>query len=432
MAPAISAAESFRKLIAEFRLGKAEADAAPVGDNAPGQADSLEQAAAAGSTTADISDTPAEQPANANSPEVQEINQDPSDGAAPAVATDDSAISSEQPAGAQGPDLLKQAAALEAQAELVFKQACAELAAEVVLRKRAEAVEGAAANLAEQLGIDNESATAIAEGLASGEITEQDLADAAQATQDVQDLSESLQVSPEEIMQAAQEISAMADEKGLSPDDIVQQAVAMHQAEAEQARMEVAKKAYAEAETLFRKASAEKDTFTMAIAKKRMGRILKAAMGEDDEAEAEAETAEQEADEAEKEAGEAEAHAEPDADNAGGPSDNDADNKGSEESAETAATGTDGTDGEEQMAADLMAAGVPQDELQVLDQAVGDLVQGGVPPEIIQQVLTEKMAGGAPDLTKTAEADIMADPRFFAHAYLSTALEDHRARKAGR
>ena len=437
----VEAKGTLRKLLASLKMVQAESEletvakvaeteaATKIGEGAPGQADSLDQGEEAGSNTAAISTTPAEQVETANTPGNQELGEDPSTGEAPAVKDDKSFIN-EAAAGDSPPDLVKQAEAMTVEADLLLRQAATEVVVQLMLRKRAEAVEGVAGDIASELGVDEETAAAISEGLANGEIDPAELESVAAEAPMVFELAEKLGAEPEAILQAAADITEKAGAEGLTGDDIVDSALAAHTAASEIAEIKAARLTFDQLGEVLKQAESENDKFTVQVTRGRRNSIIKSLGGdltghlaetppEDDTSDVPPESGGGE--EGTPVGGEASA-ADVDPAEAG---------DGGEESEEDAATAGSDLAGEEQMAAAMLNANVPSDEIEVAQEAIQDLIDGDIPIEVIQEMVSNELTPGASEeLLKTASADDHStDPLVIATDYLRAAVHNHRLQK---
>lgn len=401
------AMEEFKRLIAVTKAAAAEPEnrsqETPADANSaanPGNEDSVDQAKQSGSNTEEVAGAAGEHADNGNGPGVQEIGEDPASGSAPAPKTEVDYI----------PELTKTAEALEALADRVARHAAAEVAAELVVRKRAEAIDEATLQLMDTLGVDEESAAVVAEALANGEITEDELVAAAEDTESASAIAEATGATPEEVLQVAEEIGAVAEATGETPEQIAEKALAVaEQGDAEQLVKE-ARAEYARSRSILRRARAEKDFFTAHRAASRMASILEHLTGKTASVD---------------EIIDAEAPAADDADEAG--------TRAADANAEEAAPGTAETAGEEQIAADMLGDGTSAEDLAVIEEAIQELAEDGVPIEVIEEMVANEYSRNVPEVVKTASAENPpGDLLAFAHVYLREKVAAGRRLRAGK
>lgn len=395
----------FEEVMEMLRHKASEEAKTDIGESDPVNADALEQGKGAGSSVDEADGTPGERPDNGNGPTEQEAGDDPSntpEGTAPEESED----SYKQTDATDGVELLKTAEALETVANFLKKEAAAQVVADHLAAEYAASIKKVAEAVEADLGIDEETASAIAEGLASGEISEEDLAGAAEQADMVMQLSEAMGVPPEEVLAAAQEIGETAEAQGVAPEELVSQALAQHQAAAEAEADKQLREAWQNAKAVLKQAEAEGDDYTAMRARAQLRRIAKIATGEDTEMPED--TAEEPAEESAEESS---------ADVSGG----EAPNAGVE--------GAEGGEGAEDLAAQLLEQGIDPDEVAAAQQAIEELQAGGVPDEVIAEMIEEEMAGQEIPHEASAE-DIEQDPKLYSKLFVRAAVNEVRVRKA--
>ncbi len=405
------AKETFQQLLASLHRAASDAET-DIGVDAPGQADSLEQGEGAGSTVADIEDIPAEQASEELGPGTQELGEDPSSGAAPTpVKSEPEGVITDVGTG-DNVELIKTAEAMEAQAQVLLHQACSEIMAELCVRKYAEAVEEAATGLESDINVDPETAQAIAEALASGEISAEDLEAVKEQTDAVMEVAEATGADPGEVMQYAQQIDEIAGPQGLSAEEVADSALMQHEAAAEAAQMEWLKSDFANAKQALHKAQAENDEFGVMVATGKLTKISQLVGGH------------------------------------WAASDTMTTVKRAETGSEQAAPRSNGTSGEDQIASEMVGtaapmssvtrkamaeAGIPTDEIDIAQQAMNELRHRGMPEDIIAQTIADELSGNCPVIPHNATAEELAeDPKVFAHVFVRTAVQEFRQSKAAR
>jgi hypothetical protein len=399
-----NAAESFRKLLEPLLIRTASVDTA-VGCSTPGNADSLEQGKGAGSTVGEIESGPGKRAETAAS--IQEINQDPASGEAPSPKKETAEKSTTKKADM---GLLKTAEAMEAQADLILRQAASEVVAELVIRKRAEAIEQAAGGIESEIGVDPETAKQIADAIANGEISADDLASAKESTDAVMEIAEATGANPAEVLQYAAQIDEVAAEKELSAEDIAGAAMTQHQAACEQEMLREVRTEFNKVNTILKRAVAEKDGFTAMCARGRLSEIAQLVGGHlaatEIPADPEVESAEDDVEVGTKK------------------------RKSPESDAEQASPESNDTTGEEQLAAEMLGAGIPADEVGAASAAFEDLRDNGVDEEVLKAALADELMNVELGVSHTSSPEeVVKDPKSFVRLYVRAAVQDYRLRQ---
>lgn len=312
-------------------------------------------------------------------------------------------------------DIKKVAEAMIAELDLVEKSLL-HLAATEVVGDVAEAgaevegediIAGAIPEIVDTFGVDEDTAAAIAEAIASGDITEEDLSRALEEQSMIEEIKEATGATDEEIAQMAEEVGQQVEASGKTPDEVVADAMGMLQKQA----MAELREEYNALNGIQRKARAERDGFTVRLAGAKMAEIenkIKSMFG----VQHIAEDADQDGiDDAS--AADPEASTDAEADTSDTPA----------EAPEAPAADGDAAIPQEDAAAAMLAGGVAPEQLQIVQDAIQELVDSEqIPLEVVAQVVGEKMAGQTPDLTKVAAAEVLSNPRIRAHVALDMAV----------
>lgn len=428
--PSPEVADDMDKLLAYLKSSALPKSAAAcaTGADTPDEAKALEQGKAAGSTVTEaklVASRPGE--GNANAQPVLEVGDDPSKAKNGPTVSKSSADGIEEIVQSGENMVIKQASALADQMDAIDKQllhlAAAEVVVELAVQHRAEMEEAAMSEAIPELQAsldikDPEVAAQLAQAILAGEVDESEITEAVEQNANLKEIAAATGSQPEEIMAIAEQLGQEAESTGKPIEQIVQEAMGALQKQA----MAEAQKEYNAADALVKKASAEGDAFSARMAQRRMLEIEKwldnvgtshvAACKKEAEAEEPAEEAAPEAEPAEA-APEAEAPA-----------------AAETEIAADAATDEGAATGQEGLAAGMMAQQVAPEQLQLVSDAIQALVDAGVPPEAIAQVVQERMAGQVPDLSKVASAEeLEADPKLMAHVAIDMAIRKASANK---
>jgi len=428
------AVEEFRQLLGSLRKTAkiedavehaAETSETSVSQSDSGNKDALAQGKGAGSTTAETSTAPADRQANGNEPGTQELGQDPAAGAAPSPkkgdasggktevktvsTTEGNADALEQGKGAGSTiskcaeTLTKTAESMEVEAGNLTKQIAQHVIAELAVRKYAEALDAAGSGMAEGLGVDAETGSALAEAIASGEITEDQILDAQDKTDAIEEICEVTGATPEEVIEFGNMIEQAAPADA-SPEDIAEAAIAHQAAIEEQETLQNLQAEYQNTAKVLRRAEAEKDEFRYAHAQARMAKIMDVLSHY-----AAALPVEEDLPPKKKK----------------GKADED------EEAGDDAQKSSDKEAGEEQLAAEMLGAGVPEDETGAVMQAIDEL-KGNVDDDVLKQAIADELTGNVPEISHTASPEELStqDPKQFVHLYLRTVLQAYRLAKA--
>lgn len=395
------------------------------GEDAPGQADSREQAKGAGSTVDQLSASKkAEQLANANAMAVLEAGDDPTkkaDGPPPVKEADST---TKTVAATDSPDLIKQATTLAD----TFKIVCANIQhnAEIErtwLAKKAEAVAEAQAAVAEAipvlqetLGLDEEQAAGLAQEIVTENIGPEEVEAMAEQAANLQEIQAATGESPETILQVASELGQAALDNGMSAEDVASQTEGVLRQAATEIALQTLREQHKEALGVLKQAQTDGNVFDVTIARARVNSIMHQActllgvahqaMDDEEDVSAAGESQELE-DEPVKPEGEV--------DTSGG-----GDPGTSEEDVNAA----------EDVAQELLAQGVEPETVAAVQQAVTDLIDNGMPVEEVAAVLQEMGDQTGPDLQKVAATEQAKwSRRDFAHMFINEAVHKARTEK---
>lgn len=418
--PKPEVADDLSKLLASLRKSAEAADTDP-GADTPDEDEARELGKESGSTV-DQADLQAADLGNDNALETTEIGDDP------AAVEEDVTVTEKTSDGEaeiedSGEGLLeKQASALADELEKLDAKllhlAAVEVVSELAIRHQAEmeeqAVEEAMVQaipeIQEALGVNDETAAAVAEGILSGQVTEEDWADAVQQTADLQDIVDSTDADPEEVMAFAQAVEQEAEATGKPVEEILESTLSGMQDQA----MQGLEQEYNASDTIAKTASAEGNAFAAAAARRnmrRIERILDSMYGVGSVRK----RAEEEMAEEETPAEETPVEETPAAEVVPETATETADADGADAAAAA---------GAEEAAAGMAEGATPDDmQVQIVQDAIQALIDEGVDPAVIAQAVQERTMGVLPDLTKVASAeDLEKNPKLMTHVALAMAV----------
>ena len=256
------------------------AEATPLGNDVPEEADAREQGKGAGSTIDEIDGAPADRVVTPASPEPLE----PVDGEDIPTnidVTEDPGESSDTGPAPAVVDIEKQASALADKLDHIagslLHEAAAIIVADIAVKHQAEAdaelTAQVAAAVETELDVEPEVAATLAEGLVSEEISVEEYEQLKEAKDTLSELSADMEVDPEEVLASAAEVGQTVLDRGQDADTAVEEALGNLKQAAIEAAMPQLEAAYNKAALVAKKAAAENNPFKARQARAEMERI---------------------------------------------------------------------------------------------------------------------------------------------------------------